>query len=253
MGKKQEKIMPKFGLIGKHISYSFSKAHFTKKFENNGLAHTYENFDLETISEFPNVLKSNSDLKGLNVTIPYKELIIPYLNSIDKTAEEIGAVNTITISSTGELKGYNTDCFGFKKSILPFLKPYHKNALILGTGGASKAVAYVLRELGISFDYVSRTPNDIAKYRYSDLTSNLINSHHVLINCSPVGTYPNINECPDIPYEGITNKHLLYDLIYNPLQTKFLSIGASKGAITSNGLKMLELQAEKAWDIWSKA
>ena len=245
--------MSEFGLIGRHISYSFSKAHFTQKFENEGLAYTYENFDLESISEFPNILKKNPDLKGLNVTIPYKELIMPFLNSIDKTAEEIGAVNTITVSTTGELKGYNTDCHGFKKSLEPFLKSYHKNALILGTGGASKAVAYVLRELGIAYDFVSRTHNGVAKYRYTDLTPRLMNSHLILINCSPVGTYPNINECPDIPYEGITNKHLLYDLIYNPLQTKFLSIGASKGAITCNGLKMLELQAEKAWDIWSKA
>ena len=243
--------MSKFGLLGRDISYSFSKAHFTKKFENEGLQHTYENFDMENISEFPNVLKNNPDLKGLNVTIPYKEQIMPYLDSIDKTAEEIGAVNTITISTTGHLKGYNTDCYGFKNSIQPLLKPHHKSALILGTGGASKAVAYVLRELGISFEYVSRNQNNIAKYTYSDLTPTLINSKLILINCSPVGTYPNINDCPDIPYEGITNKHLLYDLIYNPLQSKFLSIGAYKGAITCNGLKMLELQAEKAWNIWN--
>lgn len=253
MVKKPEKIMSKFGLLGRHISYSFSKAHFTKKFENEGLPHTYENFDMESIDEFPNVIKDNPYLKGLNVTIPYKEQIMPYLNSIDNTAKEIGAVNTITISPSGQLKGYNTDCYGFKNSIQTLLKPHHKNALILGTGGASKAVAYVLTELGISYDYVSRTPNEIAKYRYSDLTPSLIYSHLILINCSPVGTYPNINECPDIPYEGISSKHLLYDLIYNPLQTKFLSIGASNGAITCNGLKMLELQAEKAWEIWNKA
>lgn len=244
--------MSKFGLLGRHISYSFSKAHFTKKFEIEGLAHTYENFDMESISEFPNVLKNNPDLKGLNVTIPYKEQVMTYLENIDQEAEEIGAVNTITISKTGKLKGYNTDCYGFKNSIQPLLKPHHTSALILGTGGASKAVAYALKELGITYDYVSRTPNELAKYRYSDLTPSLINSRLILINCSPVGTYPNINECPNIPYEGISNKHLLYDLIYNPLQTKFLSIGASKGAIISNGLKMLELQAEKAWNIWNK-
>ena len=245
--------MSKFGLLGRHISYSFSKAHFTKKFENGGLAHTYENFDIETISEFPNVLKYNPDLKGLNVTIPYKEQVMTYLDNIDKEAKDIGAVNTITISKNGQLKGYNTDCYGFKKSIQPLLKPHHKKALILGTGGASKAVAYVLKELAITYDYVSRTPNDLAKYRYSDLTPALINSHHILINCSPVGTFPKIDECPDIPYEGISNEHLLYDLIYNPLQTKFLSIGASKGAITCNGLQMLEFQAEKAWNIWNNA
>lgn len=243
--------MPKFGLLGKHISYSFSKAHFTEKFKNEGLPYTYENFDIETISEFPSILKNNPDLIGLNVTIPYKEQIIPYLDSLEKKAKEIGAVNTITISSNGKLKGYNTDCFGFKKSIEPLLKPHHKRALILGTGGASKAVAYTLKELNISYHYVSRTSNYLTEFTYSDLTESIINAHSILINCSPVGTYPNINEYPHIPYGGISKNHLLYDLIYNPLQTKFLAFGESKGATTCNGLKMLELQAKKAWDIWN--
>lgn len=245
--------MSKFGLLGRHISYSFSKAHFTKKFENEGLPHIYENFDIESISEFPNILKNNPDLKGLNVTIPYKEQIIPYLNFIDNEAKEIGAVNTITISPSGKLKGYNTDCYGFENSIKPLLKPHHKNALILGTGGASKAIVYALKALKIEYAHVSRKHLDFVKFTYSELTSDIINSYQIIINCSPVGTYPNINECPDIPFDGISKKHLLYDLIYNPLQTKFLSIGASKGAITCNGLKMLELQAEKSWDIWNKS
>lgn len=245
--------MPKLGLLGKNISYSFSRTHFTNKFENEGLPFTYENFDMETISEFPSVLKNNPDLVGLNVTIPYKEQIITYLDSIDKVAKEIGAVNTITISESGKLKGFNTDAYGFKKSIEPYLKPHHKSALILGTGGASKAVAYTLKTLNIDYDYVSRTPNTLAKYTYSDLTESTIESHPIIINCTPLGTHPNINDYPKIPYDGVSKEHLLFDLIYNPLQTKFLSYGESKGAVTCNGLKMLELQAKKAWDIWSLA
>lgn len=243
--------MHKLGLLGKNISYSFSKTHFNKKFLNEELPYTYENFDIESISEFPSILKNNPDLVGLNVTIPYKEQIIPYLDRLDKKALEIGAVNTIAISQSKQLIGYNTDCYGFKNSIKPFLKPHHKRALILGTGGASKAVAYTLKELNFSFDYVSRTSNNLAKFSYSDLTKSIINTHQIIINCSPVGTYPNINNCPNIPYEGISKDHLLYDLIYNPLQTKFLAYGESKGAKTCNGLKMLELQANKAWEIWS--
>lgn len=252
MDKKPEKIMPKFGLLGRHISYSFSKAHFTKKFENEGLPFTYENFDIDTISEFPSILKNNPDLLGLNVTIPYKEQIIPFLDNLDIKAKDIGAVNTISISKSGKLTGYNTDCYGFKKSIIPFLKPHHKNALILGTGGASKAVAYTLKELNINYEYVSRTSSGLAKFTYSDLTESIINLYTVIINCTPVGTHPNMNDCPNIPYNGISKDHLLYDLIYNPLQTKFLAEGESKGAKTCNGLKMLEFQAEKAWEIWNQ-
>ncbi len=251
MDKQPEKIMPKLGLLGKNISYSFSKIHFAKKFANEGLPYTYENFDIETIFEFPSILKNNPDLVGLNVTIPYKEQIIPYLDSIDRKAQEIGAVNTITFSASGQLKGYNTDSYGFNKSIEPLLKPHHKSALILGTGGASKAVAYTLKALQIDYDYVSRTPNNLAKFTYSDLTESIIKSHLILINCSPIGTHPDVNACPNIPYGGISKDHLLYDLIYNPIQTKFLSNGVSKGAVTCNGLKMLEFQAKKAWDIWN--
>lgn len=242
--------MSKLGLLGKNISYSFSKNYFEEKFENENLPLSYENFDIDSISEFPLILKNNPDLVGLNVTIPYKEQIIPYLDDISKKAKEIGAVNTIIITVSGRLKGYNTDCYGFKKSLEPLLKPHHKNALILGTGGASKAIAYTLKELGIQYDFVSRTSKDQSKYTYSNLTESIINSHSIIINCSPVGTYPNVNECPDIPYDGITKNHLLYDLIYNPLQTKFLICGELKGAITCNGLEMLQFQAKKAWDIW---
>ena len=242
--------MPELGLIGKHISYSFSKAHFTKKFEAEGLPYTYENFDIENISEFPSILENNPNLVGLNVTIPYKEQIIPYLDSLSDQAETIGAVNTIGISPSGKLMGHNTDAFGFRTSLEPFLKPYHKNALILGTGGASKAIAYTLKALNIDFDYVSRTPNNIAKFGYSDLTETIINSYQIVINCTPVGTHPNVNDCPDIPYSGISKEHLLYDLIYNPTKTEFLKKGELRGATICNGLKMLELQAQRAWEIW---
>ena len=245
--------MSKFGLLGKNISYSFSKSYFEKKFAILDLPHTYENFDVDSISEFPSILKNNPDLVGLNVTIPYKEQIIPFLDEISEKAKDIGAVNTIAISKSGHLKGYNTDYYGFKKSIEPFLKPHHKNALILGTGGASKAIAYALKELNIHFDFVSRTSDDKSKFNYNDLTESIINSHPIIINCTPVGTFPKVNECPNIPYDGISKNHLLYDLIYNPLQTKFLICGELKGAVICNGLEMLELQAEKAWEIWDIA
>lgn len=245
--------MYRLGLLGKHIDYSFSKHYFKSKFETEQLPFTYENFDLDNISLFPKLLNDNPDIFGLNVTIPYKEEIIPYLDKLDKKAKKIGAVNTITINSKGQLKGYNTDCYGFKKSIKPLLKKHHKKALILGTGGASKAIAYTLKKLNIKFDYVSRTSKPGVKFTYEDLTIEDIESYKIIINCSPVGTYPKVNSCPNIPYDGVTNKHILYDLIYNPEQTKFLKLGELQGADTINGLKMLEFQAEKAWRIWNSS
>ncbi|WP_297792466.1 shikimate dehydrogenase [uncultured Eudoraea sp.] len=239
-----------FGLIGKNISYSFSKAHFTHKFATlNLMNHSYENFDLRSIEEFPELLRRNRELKGLNVTIPYKEAIIPYLDSLDKKAASIGAVNTIKFAKDG-LQGFNTDAYGFKKSIHPFLKEYHKNALILGTGGASKAITHVLKELGISFKKVSRKPigNQIS---YSDLNKKIIGSHTVIVNCTPLGTFPDTDAKPNIPYEYLSPDHLLFDLIYNPEKTAFLSAGENKGTTICNGLKMLEFQAEKAWEIWN--
>lgn len=244
--------MPKFGLVGKNIAYSFSKAYFTRKFENEHLAYTYENFDINEILQFPDILRQHPDILGLNVTIPYKEQVIPYLDGLHRTASKIGAVNTIKFYPSGKTKGFNTDYYGFKKSIQPFLKPHHSRALILGTGGASKAIAYALGKLNIKFDYVSRSVNPMAKYLYSDLTEDLIKTHPLIINCTPIGTYPKINECPNIPYDGVTNQHLLYDLIYNPEQTKFLTCGEIQGAAICNGSKMLEHQAEKAWEIWTK-
>lgn len=244
--------MRKFGLIGKNISYSFSKSYFTKKFEIESIKDaSYDNFDLVSLEEFSSILEKNPEIKGLNVTIPYKEEIIKYLSELSKKAKKIGAVNTIEIKENGWLKGYNTDCYGFKKSIDPFLKKHHKKALILGTGGASKAIAFVLHELDIKYKFVSRTKSS-RSLTYSDLNSDILRDYTVIINCSPVGTFPNVQECPDIPYQHLSQKHLLYDLIYNPSETLFLRNGKEMGAKTSNGLKMLELQAEKAWKIWNQ-
>jgi len=245
--------MPNFGLIGKNISYSFSKTHFTAKFENDELDYSYENFDIQDISQFPSIIKNNPDLLGLNVTIPYKESIIPYLDELNNVAKEIGAVNTIKIDSSGKLKGYNTDYYGFEKSLQPLINHNHQKALILGTGGASKGVAYALKQLNIPFDFVSRNMDSEAKFTYNDLNEDIIKSHQIIINCTPVGTHPNVNECPDIPYDAVSKEHILYDLIYNPIQTKFLICGEIKGATITNGFKMLELQAEKSWEIWSMA
>lgn len=240
-----------FGLIGKNISYSFSQGYFTKKFKELKLSdNTYRNFDIDDINAFPKILTDFPQLKGLNVTIPYKEQIMEHLDKLDEKAKKIGAVNTIKISKKGKLTGYNTDCYGFKKSLAPHLKFRHKRALILGTGGASKAIAFVLSELKIKYQYVSRTPKK-GQLSYDMLDEKTIARHLLIINCSPVGTFPDIEACPDIPYEHITEKHLLYDLIYNPPETRFLKNGKAKGASICNGLKMLELQAEKAWNIWN--
>lgn len=244
--------MDKYGLIGKNISYSFSKDFFNTKFKEEAITHaSYDNFDIQSIIDFPNVLIENPNLKGLNVTIPYKELIIPYLDKIDKKAKKIGAVNTIKISKKGKLKGYNTDYYGFKKSIKPYLKPHHKKALILGTGGASKAIAYTLKKMNISYAYVSRNTSKESMFTYNSLTVDDLKDYQIIINCTPLGTNPNVDECPNIPYQAITNQHILYDLIYNPLETKFLALGNANNATTINGLSMLKLQANKAWEIWN--
>lgn len=252
MEKKQEIVNSLFGLVGKNISYSFSRGYFSKKFKSDKLVdHAYVNFDMPTLEEFPKIWENNPNLKGVNVTIPYKETIIPFLDDLSKKAKKIGAVNTIKITSKGKLVGYNTDCYGFKNSINPLLKKHHNKALILGTGGASKAIAFVLKELNISYTYVSRNPKNKKTISYEDLCPKIMKSHQIIINCTPLGTYPNIDDCPDIPYEYITKDFLLYDLIYNPSQTTFLKLGKTQGAQIINGYKMLELQAEKAWKIWN--
>ncbi|WP_179376225.1 shikimate dehydrogenase family protein [Winogradskyella wichelsiae] len=242
----------KFGLLGRDISYSFSRGYFAEKFKKENLPHTYVNFDLPNIEDLNEVLSSTSNIKGINVTIPYKEEVIPLLDDLNKRAKKIGAVNTIKITRNNKLIGYNTDYYGFKNSLKPHLKKYHKRALILGTGGASKAIAYALKKLKIKFDYVSRTKKEGVTYTYSDLNDKIIAKHTIIINCTPIGTFPNVNECPNIPYDAITKKHILYDLIYNPQQTKFLACGHLKEATTINGAEMLKLQAEKSWQIWNK-
>ena len=239
----------RYGLLGKDISYSFSKGYFAEKFKMLGLHnHSYENFDLPTIETLSEILQS-SNLKGLNVTIPYKEAIFPYLTEIDEKAEKIGAVNTIKFTKNG-LKGFNTDAYGFQKSLEPFLRPHHKKALILGTGGASKAIQYVLDELGIESQYVSRKERE-ERLSYHQLNKTTIENHTIIINCTPLGTFPEVHQKPDIPYEHISEKHLLFDLVYNPPKTQFLKLGKEKGASICNGLRMLELQADKAWEIWN--
>lgn len=243
--------MNKLGLLGKNISYSFSRAYFKNKFKEEDISDTtYENFDIESINLFPSIIKNTENLKGLNVTIPYKEAVMPFLDKINKKAKAIGAVNTIRINKKGKLIGYNTDCFGFKKSLQAYLKSNHKQALILGTGGASKAIAYSLKELNISYKYVSRKLTEGVDYSYETLTESDIKNHQIIINCTPLGTFPKVDEYPNIPYNAINNKHILFDLIYNPEETMFLKFGKQNQATIINGLNMLKLQAEKAWAIW---
>jgi len=242
----------KFGLIGKNISYSFSKKYFTEKFKKLGIkTYSYRNYDLPEIEEFPFILyQREEDFQGFNVTIPYKQSIIKYLDEIEVDAQSIGAVNTIKVTSDNKLIGYNTDVYGFQKSIKPLLKTHHKKALILGTGGASKAVAFTFEKLDIAYKFVSRTEiNDYLSY--AKLTQQIMNEYTIIINCTPLGTHPNIESSPNIPYQFLSNKHLLFDLIYNPSESKFLREGKKQGAIIKNGLQMLELQAEKSWEIWN--
>lgn len=237
--------MKTYGLIGKNISYSFSRNYFNNKFKNQNILNTqYINFDIDNLSELNNIFNLNNF--GFNVTIPYKEAIIPYLDLLDFHAEKIGAVNTIKIEN-GKKIGFNTDWIGFKKSIQLHLKPHHTKAIILGTGGASKAIIYALEQLQINYLIVSRN----GEITYEDLSEEIIQSHTIIINCTPVGTFPNVDLAPEITYNFITNNHLAYDLIYNPAETLFLKKCKEKGAVIKNGLEMLEIQAEESWEIWN--
>ena len=241
-----------FGLLGKNISYSFSKKYFTDKFVLGNLIDcSYENFDLQTIDEFPSIISNNSELKGLNVTIPFKESVIPYLDKLSKNASLIGAVNVIRVTKKGTLKGYNSDYYGFMKSLEPLLQPHHKKALILGTGGAAKAISFALDQLGILYTFVTREEKE-GMIDYSRLNATTFDNHQIIINCTPIGTIPNTKEFTPIPYNYFTSSHIAYDLIYNPEETQFLKKAKIKGAITKNGYEMLVLQAEKAWKIWNK-
>lgn len=243
----------KYGLIGHPLSHSFSKKYFEEKFEKEKITNcSYSLFDIDNIKLLPELIKNTENLKGLNVTIPYKEQILSFLTEIDETAQSIGAVNTIIISDDKKtLKGYNTDYYGFKKSLKPFLDINHERALIFGTGGASKTVKYVLNELNIKCLLVSRNPKNEDEISYEDVNEYVIKHHQIIINTTPIGMFPNIKEFPQFNYDNITTKHLLYDLTYNPLETEFLKKGKHQGAITLNGLQMLKLQAEKSWEIWN--
>ena len=241
--------MAKYGLIGTNINYSFSKTFFSIKFDLEKLENTYENFDIDNVSKFADIIKNNPNLKGLNVTIPFKEKIIPFLDKVDKEAKAIGAVNTIKFSKDGRLVGYNTDPYGFAKALAEFPPINDKTALILGNGGASKAIKYVLDAMVFDYKIVSRTPSENT-ITYTDLTKEIIENHKLIINTTPLGVSPNTWECPDIPYQYITKKHFLFDLIYNPRETEFLKRGFGKGATIANGMKMLEYQAKKSWSIW---
>ena len=241
--------MAKYGLIGKDIGFSFSKTFFTTKFTQENRQDTYVNFDISSIDKFKDIISENSDLKGLNVTIPYKESIIPLLDRLNKEAKQIGAVNTIKFLRDGRIVGYNTDHYGFAKSLANLLPLNEKTALILGTGGASKAIAYVLQAMGFEYQFVSRTKTENT-LTYSELNRNIILNHCLIVNCTPIGTFPNVQDFPNIPYQYLTKDHLLFDLIYNPRETEFLKMGHAKGARVTNGLKMLEYQAKKAWAIW---
>jgi shikimate dehydrogenase len=249
MKEEKSKI---FGLLGKNISYSFSRGYFTEKFKELNLAkNKYVNFDLEQIEDFPSIIKNEKNLNGINVTIPYKEEVMKYLDKLDVTAKKIGAVNTIKLTKRGNLKGYNSDVVGFENSIKPFLKVHHKKALILGTGGASKAIAFALKKNNIKFKFVSRNPEGKKEISYDSLSEDVLQKYSVIINCTPLGTSPDIEKCPNIPYHYLTEKHLLFDLIYNPEVSTFLSKGKEKGATIKNGYEMLELQAEESWRIWN--
>lgn len=242
--------MRRFGLLGFPLSHSFSQKYFTEKFAQLGLNDcVYENHSLKDISELNEVLSKYPDLCGLNITIPYKKQVLAFTTDTNEVVSKIGACNCIHFKD-GRKTGYNTDVVGFEQSLLPFLKPHHRQALILGTGGASAAVEYVLEKLGIAVQYVSRNASESA-IAYDDLTEAIIASHTLIVNASPLGMYPNADECPNLPYRFLSPQHHLYDLIYNPAETLFLSKGKAAGATVQNGEEMLVLQAEESWRIWN--
>ena len=247
--------MQKYGLIGYPLKHSFSIGFFNEKFKSEGIDAEYVNFEIPEINDFMEVIEENPNLCGLNVTIPYKEQVIPFLDELDKDTAKIGAVNVIKIIRTPKRKiklvGYNSDIIGFSQSIQPLLQPYHKKALILGTGGSSKAIYHGLKKLGIDSVFVSRTKKE-GMLTYEELTPEVMAEHTVIVNCTPVGMYPKVDFCPAIPYELLTPNHLLYDLLYNPNITLFMKKGEEHGAVTKNGLEMLLLQAFAAWEIWNK-
>jgi len=249
--------MNTYGLIGYPLGHSFSRKFFTEKFATEGIDAQYLNFEIPSIEEFPNIIKNNPTLKGLNVTIPYKQQVMQYLDDISEEAKAIGAVNVVkcqlsTVNCQLHLTGYNSDVIGFVNSIKPLLKPHHKKALILGTGGASKAIRYGLeKKLGMKTLFVSRSARK-GMITYEEVTAEVLKEYEVIVNCSPVGMYPHVDECPALPYEAMNENNLLYDLVYNPLETLFMKKGAAQGATVKNGLEMLHLQAIASWEFWEK-
>ena len=278
--------MTTYGLIGYPLGHSFSRKFFTEKFEKEGIDAQYLNFEIPSIEEFPEIIKNNPELRGLNVTIPYKQQVMQYLDEISEEAKAIGAVNVVRIERPspqpspimgretmrnagnkpdglpikgdmseglrGSLIGYNSDVIGFVESIKPLLKPHHKKALILGTGGASKAIRYGLeKKLGMKTLFVSRSARE-GMITYEEVTAEVLKEYEVIVNCSPVGMYPHVDECPALPYEAMNENNLLYDLVYNPLETRFMKKGAEQGATVKNGLEMLHLQAIASWKFWEK-
>jgi shikimate dehydrogenase len=245
--------MDKYGLIGFPLGHSFSISYFNEKFQNEGIDAVYENFEIPDIEQLKEILSVNPNLKGLNVTIPYKEKVFAYLDNISPEARAIGAVNVIKVSHNGnniKLTGYNSDVIGFTRSIEPLIERHHKKALILGTGGASKAIRYGLKSLGIETLYVSRAPRQ-GVITYNDITPEIIKEYNVIVNCTPLGMFPKIDYCPPLPYEAMDNHTLLYDLIYNPDETLFMTKGKAQGATVKNGLEMLLLQAFASWEFWN--
>lgn len=245
--------MDKYGLIGYPLAHSFSINYFNEKFQNEGIDAIYENFEIPTIDEFPEIIDTTPGLRGLNVTIPYKEKVISYLDSLSPEARAIGAVNVIKVIHKGKktlLKGYNSDVIGFTKSIEPLLETYHKKALVLGTGGASKAIDFGLKALGLETVKVSRfeRPDTIC---YEQVTADVVKEYNVIVNCTPSGMYPHADECPNLPYEAMDSRTLLYDLIYNPDETLFMKKGLAQNATVKNGLEMLLLQAFASWEFWN--
>ncbi len=249
--------MNTYGLIGYPLGHSFSRKFFTEKFATEGIDAQYLNFEIPSIEEFPEIIKNNPTLRGLNVTIPYKQQVMQYLDDISEEAKAIGAVNVVkcqlsTVNCQLHLTGYNSDVIGFVESIKPLLKPHHKKALILGTGGASKAIHYGLtKKLSMETLFVSRTARE-GMITYEEVTAEVLKEYEVIVNCSPVGMYPHVDECPALPYEALNENNLLYDLVYNPLETLFMKKGAAQGATVKNGLEMLHLQAIASWEFWEK-
>lgn len=244
--------MDKYGIIGYPLGHSFSPGFFNEKFRNEGIDAVYERYELSQIDLLPEIIASNPELCGLNVTIPYKQQIMQYLDELSEEAREIGAVNVVKVTHNGKnvhLKGFNSDVIGFSRSIEPLLEKHHKKALILGTGGAAQAIDYGLKQLGLETIKVSRyeRPDTI---QYDKITPDVIKEYKVIINCTPIGMYPNTEECPNLPYEAMDSQHLLYDLIYNPDTTLFMKKGMERGTVVKNGLEMLLLQAYASWEFW---